>query len=114
MTGVSTSFNTLNTNSGSRGIRRGNCYFRVVDRTKDMILVSRFKACPNEVEDVLVRHPGVLKCTVIKMPDGASGAALTLWFRRANASEEQKIPDALQQGRKQKNGGLASRRCMPA
>jgi long-chain acyl-CoA synthetase len=46
---------------------------RIVDRIKDMILVSGFNVYPNEVEDVLARHPGVLEVAVIGVPDDQSG-----------------------------------------
>ncbi len=48
-------------------------YLRIVDRKKDMILVSGFNVYPNEVEDVLARHPSVLESAVIGLPDGAAG-----------------------------------------
>lgn len=51
-------------------------YFRIVDRKKDMVLVSGFNVFPNEVEDVLVKHAGVLEAAVIGVPDGAAGEAV--------------------------------------
>jgi long-chain acyl-CoA synthetase len=48
-------------------------YFRIVDRRKDMILVSGFNVFPNEVEEVLSRLEGVRECAVVGVPDGASG-----------------------------------------
>ena len=51
-------------------------YFRIVDRKKDMILVSGFNVYPNEIEDCLARHPGVLEAAVIGVPDGAAGEAV--------------------------------------
>ncbi len=51
-------------------------YFRIVDRKKDMILVSGFNVYPNEIEDVLAAHPGVNEVAVIGVPDGASGEAV--------------------------------------
>jgi long-chain acyl-CoA synthetase len=59
--------------TGDIATRDGDGYSRIVDRKKDMILVSGFNVYPNEVEDVLARHPGVLECAVIGVPDGASG-----------------------------------------
>jgi long-chain acyl-CoA synthetase len=59
--------------TGDIATRDGDGYYRIVDRKKDMILVSGFNVYPNEVEDVLARHPGVLECAVIGVPDGASG-----------------------------------------
>ncbi len=48
-------------------------YLAIVDRKKDMILVSGFNVYPNEVEDCLTRHPGVDEAAVIGLPDGAAG-----------------------------------------
>jgi long-chain acyl-CoA synthetase len=48
-------------------------YFRIVDRKKDMILVSGFNVYPNEVEDVVTQVPGVLECAVIGVPDLRAG-----------------------------------------
>jgi long-chain acyl-CoA synthetase len=45
---------------------------RIVDRLKDMILVSGFNVYPNEVEDVLITHPDVRECAVIGVPDPQS------------------------------------------
>ncbi|MBM6592447.1 AMP-binding protein [Microvirga pudoricolor] len=55
---------------------------RIVDRMKDMVLVSGFNVYPNEVEDVLVRHPGVLEAAVIGLPDEASGEAVVAYVVR--------------------------------
>jgi len=51
-------------------------FFYIVDRKKDMILVSGFNVYPNEVESVLASHPKVLEAAVIGVPDGASGEAV--------------------------------------
>jgi len=48
-------------------------YFKIVDRLKDMILVSGFNVYPNEVEDVLYHHPAISKCAVIGLPDERTG-----------------------------------------
>jgi long-chain acyl-CoA synthetase len=53
-------------------------YFRIVDRKKDMILVSGFNVYPNEVEEVVSQLPGVLECAVIGIPDEKSGEAVKL------------------------------------
>ena len=50
--------------------------FRIVDRKKDMILVSGFNVYPNEIEDVLSRHPKVLEAAVVGMPDAKTGEAV--------------------------------------
>ena len=51
-------------------------YFRIVDRKKDMILVSGFNVYPNEVEDVLSQLPGVLECAAVGVPDAKAGEAV--------------------------------------
>jgi long-chain acyl-CoA synthetase len=53
-------------------------YFKIVDRKKDMILVSGFNVYPNEVEDVVTQMPGVLECAAVGMPDEHSGEAVKL------------------------------------
>lgn len=65
--------------TGDIATRDADGYLRIVDRKKDMILVSGFNVYPNEVEDVIARHPGVLECAVIGMPDGASGEAVAAY-----------------------------------
>ena len=64
--------------SGDIGIMDERGYFRIVDRKKDMILVSGFNVYPNEVEDVVSQLPGVLECAVIGIPDEKSGEAVKL------------------------------------
>jgi len=51
-------------------------YFRIVDRKKDMILVSGFNVYPNEVEDVLSQLPGILECAAVGIPDEKAGEAV--------------------------------------
>jgi long-chain acyl-CoA synthetase len=62
--------------SGDIGFMDERGYVQIVDRKKDMILVSGFNVYPNEVENVLVSHPGVLEAGVIGMPDEKSGEAV--------------------------------------
>jgi len=50
--------------------------FKIVDRMKDMVLVSGFNVYPNEIEDVLAGHPKVLESAVIGVPDDNSGEAV--------------------------------------
>jgi long-chain acyl-CoA synthetase len=56
--------------------------FKIVDRLKDMILVSGFNVYPNEVEDVLAEHPGVLEVAVVGLPDEHSGEAVVAYCVR--------------------------------
>ena len=51
-------------------------YFRIVDRKKDMILVSGFNVYPNEVEEVVAQHPAVAEVGAIGVPDEKSGEAV--------------------------------------
>jgi len=53
-------------------------YFRIVDRKKDMILVSGFNVYPNEVEDVVAQMPGILECAAVGVPDEKAGEAVKL------------------------------------
>jgi long-chain acyl-CoA synthetase len=59
--------------SGDMGFMDLNGYTKIVDRKKDMILVSGFNVYPNELEDVVARHPGVLEVAAIGVPDERSG-----------------------------------------
>lgn len=59
--------------TGDIGVMDENGYFKIVDRKKDMILVSGFNVYPNEVEEVIASHSGVLECGVIGVPDEHSG-----------------------------------------
>jgi long-chain acyl-CoA synthetase len=49
---------------------------RIVDRLKDMIIVSGFNVFPNEIENVVSGHPGVENCAVIGVPDAKSGEVI--------------------------------------
>ena len=59
--------------TGDIGIMAEDGFTRIVDRKKDMILVSGFNVYPNEVEEVIASHPGVLETAVIGLPDTKSG-----------------------------------------
>jgi long-chain acyl-CoA synthetase len=61
-------------------------YVRIVDRKKDMLLVSGFNVYPNEIESVVAMHPGVLECAVIGVPDEHSGEVPKLFVVKRNAS----------------------------
>ncbi|AHL76486.1 long-chain fatty acid--CoA ligase [Stutzerimonas stutzeri] len=65
--------------TGDIGIIQDDGYMRIVDRKKDMILVSGFNVYPNELEDVLATLPGVLQCAAIGVPDDKSGEAIKLF-----------------------------------
>lgn len=61
-------------------------YFTIVDRRKDMILVSGFNVYPNEVEAVLSKMPGVKECAVVGAPDEATGEAVKAFVVRRDAT----------------------------
>jgi long-chain acyl-CoA synthetase len=65
--------------SGDVGIMDERGYTKIVDRKKDMILVSGFNVYPNEIEGVVASHPGVLECAAIGVPDKHSGEAVKLF-----------------------------------
>jgi len=64
--------------SGDIGIMDERGYFKIVDRKKDMVLVSGFNVYPNEVEEVVADCPGVLECAVVGVPDEKTGEAVKL------------------------------------
>lgn len=67
---------------------------RLVDRKKDMILVSGFNVYPNEIEEVVAEHPGVLECAAVGVPDGKTGEAIKLFVVKKDAGlDEQALRD---------------------
>ena len=77
--------------SGDIGIMDPRGYFKIVDRKKDMVLVSGFNVYPNEVEDVVAQLAGVLECAVVGVPDEKTGEAVKLVIVKKDPSltEEQ-------------------------
>jgi long-chain acyl-CoA synthetase len=65
--------------TGDIGIMNAQGYIKIVDRKKDMILVSGFNVYPNEVEEVVASHPGVLEVACVGVPDEHSGEAVKLY-----------------------------------
>lgn len=65
--------------TGDIGVMDANGYVKIVDRKKDMILVSGFNVYPNEIEGVIAAHEGVLECACIGVPDDNSGEAVKLF-----------------------------------
>ncbi|MGE5712367.1 MAG: long-chain fatty acid--CoA ligase [Betaproteobacteria bacterium] len=65
--------------TGDVGVMDERGYTKIVDRKKDMILVSGFNVYPNEVEGVVVSHPGVLEAAAVGVPDENSGEAVKLY-----------------------------------
>jgi len=68
--------------TGDIGIMNEQGYIKIVDRKKDMILVSGFNVYPNEVEEVVASHPGVLEVACVGVPDEHSGEAVKLYVVR--------------------------------
>ncbi len=68
--------------SGDIGIMDERGFTKIVDRKKDMILVSGFNVYPTEIEGVVAGHPGVMECAVIGVPDEHSGEAVKLFVVR--------------------------------
>ena len=72
--------------TGDMGFMDERGYFKITDRKKDMIIVSGFKVFPNEVEDVVAMHPGVLEVAAIGEPDERSGELVKIVVVRRVAS----------------------------
>lgn len=80
--------------SGDIGVMDDKGYFQIVDRKKDMILVSGFNVFPNEIEEVVASHDKVLECACIGVPDEKSGEAVKLFIVKSDESlTEQEIKD---------------------
>ncbi len=80
--------------SGDIGVMDARGQTKIVDRKKDMILVSGFNVYPNEVEDVVASHPGVLEVAAIGVPDAHSGEVVKVFVvRRDPALTEQHVVD---------------------
>jgi long-chain acyl-CoA synthetase len=80
--------------SGDIGVMDGEGYVKIVDRKKDMVLVSGFNVYPNEVEDVVASCPGVMECAVIGVPDDKSGEAVKVFVvKKDPALTEQQVRD---------------------
>ncbi len=70
--------------SGDIGVLDENGFFKIVDRKKDMILVSGFNVYPNEIEDVVARLEGVMECACVGVADDKSGEAVKLVIVKKN------------------------------
>ncbi len=78
--------------SGDIGVMDETGHVRIVDRKKDMILVSGFNVYPTEVEQVVSMHPGVLECAAVGVPDSRSGEAVKLFVvKRDQALAEEDL-----------------------
>jgi long-chain acyl-CoA synthetase len=72
--------------TGDIGVMDEQGYTRIVDRKKDMILVSGFNVYPNEIEGVVAAHPGVLEVACVGVPDKNSGEAVKLYIVKKDAA----------------------------
>ena len=72
--------------SGDIGVMDADGFIRIVDRKKDMILVSGFNVYPNEIEQVVNMHPAVRECAAVGIPDPKSGEAVKLFVVRRDGS----------------------------
>jgi long-chain acyl-CoA synthetase len=64
--------------TGDIGVRDAQGFFKIIDRKKDMILVSGFNVYPNDVEETVSSCPGVLECAAVGVPDEKTGEAVKL------------------------------------
>ncbi len=76
--------------TGDIGLMHPDGYFQIVDRKKDMILVSGFNVYPNEIEDVVIEHPKVLECAAIGVPDEKSGEVVKIFVVKKDQSLTEK------------------------
>jgi long-chain acyl-CoA synthetase len=80
--------------TGDIGMMSEDGFFKIVDRKKDMILVSGFNVYPNEVEDVMVNHPKILECAAVGIPSERSGEVVKLFVVSKDKSlTEQEVID---------------------
>lgn len=85
--------------TGDIGMMHPDGYFQIVDRKKDMILVSGFNVYPNEIEDVAMTHPKVLECAAIGIPDEKSGEIVKLFVvKKDDSLTEKEIIEHCRQG----------------
>ncbi|MFP8966548.1 AMP-binding protein [Pokkaliibacter sp. CJK22405] len=78
--------------TGDIAIRQPDGYLRIIDRRKDMIIVSGFNVYPNEIEDVVMTHPEVLECAAIGVSDDKTGEAVRLFVvRRSTELNEEAL-----------------------
>jgi long-chain acyl-CoA synthetase len=72
--------------TGDIGVMDGRGFVKIVDRKKDMILVSGFNVYPTEIEGVVAMLPGVLECAAVGVPDAKSGEAVKLFVVKKDES----------------------------
>ena len=70
--------------TGDIAIIQEDGYIRIVDREKDMIVVSGFNVYPNEIEDIVVTHPDIVECAVVGVPNEKTGEAVKVFAVASN------------------------------
>lgn len=84
--------------TGDVGVRGADGFLSIVDRIKDMVLVSGFNVYPNEIEDVVYSHPDIIECAVVGVKDDKTGEAVKLFVVSSNpALTEAEIKDHCRQ-----------------
>ena len=76
--------------TGDIAVLQEDGYIRIVDRKKDMILVSGFNVYPNEIEDVVASHPGIVETAAVGVPDENSGEAVKLFVVKRDDNLDEK------------------------
>jgi long-chain acyl-CoA synthetase len=80
--------------TGDIAVLQEDGFIKIVDRKKDMILVSGFNVYPNEIEDVVAAHPGIVESAAVGVPDESSGEAVKLFVVAKDESlDEQSLRD---------------------
>ncbi len=80
--------------TGDIGVMDERGYIRIVDRKKDMVLVSGFNVYPNEVEEAMAAHPGIMECAAVGVADEHSGEVVKLFVvKKDSALTEQEVLD---------------------
>ncbi len=81
--------------TGDIAVMQKDGFFKIVDRKKDMILVSGFNVYPNEIEDVMASHPAVLEVAAVGIPDDKSGEAVKIFVvKKSEVSPEELLAHA--------------------
>ncbi|NJC27862.1 AMP-binding protein [Neolewinella antarctica] len=80
--------------TGDIGVMSEDGFFKIVDRKKDMILVSGFNVYPNEVEDVMAGHPKIMECAAVGFPSERSGEMVKLFVVKKDKSLTEKEVEA--------------------
>jgi len=72
--------------TGDVAVIQPDGYLKIVDRIKDMIIVSGFNVYPNELEDVCAKHPGVLECAAVGVPSETTGEGIRMYVVKSDAA----------------------------